>query len=130
MDWLKEKSIWYFLDGAKEGLEIVLRYISNTYRVICCNRNIKKFRYNRCNCKFIKSNSKFNKFPKWNNATCTFKAYIWECINCSCNRYNENYGVDSSIGLIASTIMGSTETTLYTIAVYSSSVRIKKQDLF
>ena len=53
-----------FLDGAKEGLEIVLRYISNTYRVICCNRNIKKFRYNRCNCKFIKSNSKFNKFPK------------------------------------------------------------------
>ena len=38
----------------------------------------------------------------------------------------KNYGVDSSIGLIASTIMGSTETTLYTIAVYSSSVRIKK----
>ena len=29
-------------------------------------------------------------------------------------------------GLIASTIMGSTETTLYTIAVYTSSVRIKK----
>ena len=37
-----------------------------------------------------------------------------------------NYGVDSSIGLIASTIMGSTETTLYTIALYTSSVRIKK----
>ena len=35
------------------------------------------------------------------------------------------YGVDSSIGLIASTIMGSTETTLYTIAVYTSSVGIK-----
>ena len=29
-------------------------------------------------------------------------------------------------GLIASTIMGSTETTLYTIAVYTSSVGIKK----
>ena len=28
-------------------------------------------------------------------------------------------------GLIASTIMGSTETTLYTIAVYTSSVKIK-----
>ena len=34
-------------------------------------------------------------------------------------------GVDSRIGLIAATIMGSTETTLYTIAVYSSSVGIK-----
>lgn len=38
----------------------------------------------------------------------------------------QNYGVDSKIGLIASTIMGSTETTFYTIAVYTSVVKIKK----
>ena len=38
----------------------------------------------------------------------------------------KNYGVDSLIGKIASTIMGSTETTLYTIAVYTSCVKIKK----
>lgn len=30
------------------------------------------------------------------------------------------------LGLIASTIMGSTETTLYTIAIYTSAVGIKK----
>ena len=36
------------------------------------------------------------------------------------------YGVDSFIGLVASTIMGSTETTLYTIALYTSTVGIKK----
>ena len=35
-------------------------------------------------------------------------------------------GVDSLIGLMVATIMGSTETTLYTIAVYTSSVKIKK----
>lgn len=34
-------------------------------------------------------------------------------------------GVDSFIGILVSVIMGSTETTLYTIAVYSSSVKIK-----
>lgn len=34
-------------------------------------------------------------------------------------------GVDSFIGILASIIMGSTETTLYTIAVYTSSVKIK-----
>ena len=34
-------------------------------------------------------------------------------------------GVDSFVGLVASVIMGSTETTLYTIAVYTSSVKIK-----
>lgn len=38
----------------------------------------------------------------------------------------KNCGVDSLIGKIASTIMGSTETTLYTIAVYTSCVKIKK----
>ena len=37
-----------------------------------------------------------------------------------------NYGVDSLIGLISSTIMGSTETTLYTIALYTSAIKVKK----
>lgn len=37
-----------------------------------------------------------------------------------------NYGVDSLIGLISSTIMGSTETTLYTIAIYTSAIKVKK----
>ena len=35
------------------------------------------------------------------------------------------YGVDSKIGMIVSTIMVSTETTLYTIAIYTSVVKIK-----
>lgn len=38
----------------------------------------------------------------------------------------KNCGVDSNIGMMASTIMGSTETTLYTIAIYTSCVKIKK----
>ena len=37
----------------------------------------------------------------------------------------QNYGVDSLIGKIASTIMGSTETTIYTIAIYTSIVKVK-----
>ena len=37
----------------------------------------------------------------------------------------KNYGTDTLIGLISSVIMGATETTIYTIAVYSSSVKIK-----
>ncbi len=38
----------------------------------------------------------------------------------------KTYGVDSEIGIIASVIMGATETTLYTIAVYTGVVKIKK----
>lgn len=35
------------------------------------------------------------------------------------------YGVDSMIGLIASTILGATETTLYTVAIYTGAVKKK-----
>lgn len=37
----------------------------------------------------------------------------------------KQYGVDSKLGIIASSIMGSTETTIYTIAIYTSIVKIK-----
>ena len=37
----------------------------------------------------------------------------------------KNYGTDTLIGLITSVIMGATETTIYTIAVYTGSVKIK-----
>ena len=37
----------------------------------------------------------------------------------------KTYGVDYRLGLMAAVIMGATETTFYTIAVYSASVGIK-----
>lgn len=38
----------------------------------------------------------------------------------------KNYGVDSKIGKITATMMASTETTLYIIAIYTSNIKIKK----
>lgn len=38
----------------------------------------------------------------------------------------KQYGPDSLIGLIVSTIMGATETTIYTIAIYTSAIKVKK----
>lgn len=37
-----------------------------------------------------------------------------------------NFGVDSKIGLIATTIMGSTETAFYIISVYTGAIGNKK----
>lgn len=37
----------------------------------------------------------------------------------------QQYGVDSEVGLIASCIMGATETTIYVASIYSSKVKIK-----
>lgn len=38
----------------------------------------------------------------------------------------KQYGVDTTLGMITSVIMGSTETTFYTIAIYTACVKIKK----
>ena len=37
----------------------------------------------------------------------------------------KNFGVDSQLGIMAAVIMGATETTIYTIAIYTSSIKIK-----
>lgn len=37
----------------------------------------------------------------------------------------KNYGVDSKIGLIASCMMGATETTIYVASIYSSKIKVK-----
>ena len=37
----------------------------------------------------------------------------------------KQYGVDSQVGLIASCIMGSTETTIYVASIYSSKIKVK-----
>ena len=37
----------------------------------------------------------------------------------------KNYGVDTDIGLLTSCIMGSTETTIYVIALYTSQLKNK-----
>lgn len=38
----------------------------------------------------------------------------------------KQYGVDTTIGMITSVIMGSTETTFYTIAIYTACIKVKK----
>ena len=41
------------------------------------------------------------------------------------NQIMTNYGVDSKVGLISSTIMGATETTIFVATLYASTVKIK-----
>ena len=43
-----------------------------------------------------------------------------------CTDILNNYGADSFIGLVASVIMGTTETIFYTVTVYFGAIKIKK----
>lgn len=122
----KNKVFDIFLDGAKEGMEIVLKIFPTLVGLFVA---IGALRYSGILDFIIKLIFPIVKF--FNIPTEIMPLAILRPISGSASiaigtDIMTQYGVDSKIGLITATIMGSTETTLYTIAVYSSVVGIKK----
>ncbi len=122
----KSKVFDTFLEGAKEGIEIVLKIFPTLIGLFVA---IGALRYSGVLDFIIKLISPIINF--FNIPTEIMPLAILRPISGSASiaigsDIMTQYGVDSKIGLIASTIMGSTETTLYTIAIYTSAVGIKK----
>ncbi len=114
-----------FLKGATEGIEISLKIFPTLIGLFVA---IGMLRYSGILdfiTKVISPGLDFIKFPREVVPLALLRpisgsasmAVATDIINCN--------GVDSFVGILASVIMGSTETTLYTIAVYTSSVKIK-----
>lgn len=115
-----------FLEGAKEGIEIVVKIFPTLVGLFVA---IGALRYSGVLDFIIKLIYPIVNF--FNIPTEIMPLAILRPISGSASiaigsDIMTQYGVDSKIGLIASTIMGSTETTLYTIAVYTSVVGVKK----
>ena len=115
-----------FLEGAKEGIEIVVKIFPTLVGLFVA---IGALRYSGVLDFIIKLIYPIVNF--FNVPTEIMPLAILRPISGSASiaigsDIMTQYGVDSKIGLIASTIMGSTETTLYTIAVYTSVVGVKK----
>ncbi len=122
----KNKVFDTFLDGAKEGIEIVVKIFPTLIGLFVA---IGALRYSGILDFIIRLIYPIVKF--FNIPTEIMPLAILRPISGSASiaigsDIMTQYGVDSKLGLIASTIMGSTETTLYTIAVYTSVVGIKK----
>lgn len=122
----RKKVFDIFLEGAKEGIEIVVKIFPTLIGLFVA---IGALRYSGILDFIIKLIYPLVKF--FNIPTEIMPLAILRPISGSASiaigsDIMTQYGVDSKIGHIASTIMGSTETTLYTIAVYTSVVGIKK----
>lgn len=114
-----------FIEGVKEGIKIIINIFPTLIALfiaigILRSSGIIDFIINICNPLII-----FLKIPKEIIPLAILRPLSGSAAIAIATDIMNNYGVDSFIGKTASVIMGSTETTFYTIAIYSSCVKIK-----
>ena len=115
-----------FLDGAKEGLEIVLSILPTLIGLFVAIGALRSSVILDIIIRIITPLLNVIHFPSEIMPLAMLRPISGSGSIAVATDILKRYGVDSTIGMMASTIMGSTETTLYTIAIYTSSVKIKK----
>ena len=122
----RKKVFDIFLDGAKEGIGVVLNIFPTLVGLFVAIGLLRSSGIIDLICKFITPFFDLINFPSEILPLSLIRPISGSSSIAVATDIMKNFGVDSNIGIIASVIMGSTETTIYTIAVYTSSVGIKK----
>lgn len=125
---LLEKNKVYdtFVEGAKEGIEIVIKLFPTLLGIFIAVGALRSSGVLDCVINIISPITKIFNIPSEIMPLAMIRPISGSASTAIATDIMNNFGVDSKIGLIASTIMGSTETTFYTIAIYTSCVGIKK----
>lgn len=125
---LLEKNKVYdtFLEGAKEGIEVVFNIFPTLIGIFVAVGALRSSGVLDLIINIISPITNLLKIPSEIMPLALVRPISGSASTAVATDIMTKFGVDSRIGLIASTIMGSTETTFYTIAVYTSCVGIKK----
>ena len=122
----KTKVFDNFLEGAKEGLEIVLSIFPTLVGLFVAIGALRASGIIDMIINIITPFLNIIQFPSEIMPLAILRPISGSSSIAIATDIMKNFGLDSQIGIMAAVIMGATETTLYTIAVYSSSVKIKK----
>lgn len=122
----RKKVFDIFLDGAKEGLGIVINIFPTLVGLFVAIGALRSSGIIDLIVNFLTPAFNILNFPSEILPLAIIRPISGSASIAVATDIMKSFGVDSNIGLIASVIMGSTETTVYTIAVYTSSVGIKK----
>lgn len=125
---VKEKKKVYdlFIEGVKEGVDIVIKLFPTLLAIFVAVGMLRYSGVLECFINVISGVTNKISFPKEVIPLAMLRPISGSASMAIATDIMKTYGVDSTIGRIASTIMGSTETTFYTIAIYTSAVGIKK----
>lgn len=122
----KNKVFDDFLEGAKEGMEMVFNILPTLVGLFVAIGALRYSGILDISIRFITPLLNVIHFPSEIMPLAILRPISGSGSIAIATDIMKNYGVDSMIGKMASVIMGSTETTLYTIAIYTSCVKIKK----
>lgn len=115
-----------FIEGAKEGIKIVINIFPTLIGLFLAVGTLRSSGVLDIAIKLIEPLLHMMNFPTEIMPLALLRPISGSSSIAVATDIMKNFGVDSQIGIMAGVIMGATETTLYTIAVYSSSVKIKK----
>ena len=115
-----------FLDGAKEGIEIVVKMFPTLVGIFLAIGALRSSGVIDLIVKILTPITNLLEIPSQIMPLAILRPISGSASMAIAVDIMQNYGVDTLTGLITSTIMGSTETTFYTIAIYTSAVGIKK----
>lgn len=122
----KNKVFDTFLEGAKEGLEIVLKIFPSLIGLFVAIGALRSSGILDVIIQMLTPITDILKIPTQIMPLAMLRPISGSASMAVATDIMKANGVDTIIGKIASTIMGSTETTLYTIAIYTGVVKIKK----
>ena len=124
---IKEVDIYdVFLEGVKEGLGMVLKIFPTMFAMVMSVDVLVKSNFLSDITMFIKPVLNFLGFPGELFPLAVMRPISGSSSLVLMNEIFKTYGVDSYLGRIASVIQGSTDTTIYIIGLYFSSIGIKK----
>ena len=122
----KNKVFDTFLDGAKEGIEIVFKIFPSLLGLFIAIGALRASGILDLIVNFLSPMLKIFNIPAEIMPLAILRPISGSASMVIATDIMNEHGVDSFIGKLASTIMGATETTLYTIAIYTGVVKIKK----
>ncbi len=124
---LERKEVFdQFIEGAKDGIKIVINIFPTLIGLFLAVGALRNSGVIDIVVKLIEPILNLVNFPSEIMPLAILRPISGSSSIAIATDIMKNFGVDSQIGIMSAVIMGATETTLYTIAVYSSSVKIKK----
>ena len=115
-----------FLEGVVEGLKMVLKIFPTMFAMVMSIDVLIKSNILSDITILIEPFLEFLKFPKELVPLALMRPISGSSSLVLMNEILKSYGPDSYLGRIASIIQGSTDTTIYIITLYFSSIGIKK----
>lgn len=122
----KVKILDAFAKGAIEGLHTLYMIIPTITGLVVAVEMLQKSGAIQLLCDFIEPLAETLNFPKEIVPMAVLRPVSGSGATALLTNIFENYGPDSNVGLIASALAGSTETTIYAVTMYFGSVGITR----